>query len=149
MEVIGRLVAAGVFFATGCGSVASEAPSHARHASASASIEVERIDGGFTVKNLTSATIRCGAVSSIGWSPRETVQVAPRDTARIVDNARQILACEVDLKAAAEMSGETEDELRTSLGASRSEKLVIFEDRGQVSSSTVALASSCNTEPSD
>lgn len=135
--------------ATGCSAIASNHPSRTPHASASASIEVAKIDGGFNVKNLTSTTIVCGVVNSIGWSPRKTVRISSRDSARIVEPVRQVVACEVDLKAAAEMVGETEDELRTSLGASRSEKLVIFEDRGKISSSTVVLASSCRSEPSD
>jgi hypothetical protein len=115
----------------------------------SPSIEVEKVGDEFLIRNATHSHITCGAVHALGWSPRQTVQVAALGSARIVEPIRNIVVCEADLKAAAEMAGESEDELRRSLGASASEKLLFIEDRGAVSSSTVMLASSCKSEPLD
>lgn len=134
--------ACGTSRATSPGDVPSSAPH------ASASIDVEKVDGGFVVRNLTIAPIVCGVVGSIGRSPRTTVQIAAHDTARIDDGARHVVACEVELKTAAEIAGQTEEEWRRAMGVSSSEegKLLLFEDRGTTSSSTAMLASSCETD---
>ena len=152
---VGVLVA----LASGCGSSAeplseTDAPLRvvgAARSPLSPGIEVESVEGGFVVNNRTSSPIVCGAIHSIGVTPRKTVRVAADETVRIDDSARHVVACEIDMKTAAEIAGETEEEWRPALGVSPSEqmKLVIFEERGTTSSSTAMLASSCELEPMD